>query len=322
MIILLDNSRISHFKSCPMQFKIRDILHWTRDTAKPAMDFGACFHEGFAALFKNINKGFGQGELLEMATFGFQSEWNKKELPSFDDMIAMDDLFPRVPGVAGEMYENYISQKWDWFTEIEVLEVEKPFLVPLITPEDNILYKGEPVTVYLCGRRDVVIKDQDGIWVVEHKTSSLYSKDYGLQYRFTNGFNPNSQVDTYAYATKLQYGDKARGVYINGCLVHSKRHDIFKVIPIYKSEGMLESWYNDTRFYVEQLLRHQESGYWPHNVQGCYTPYGTCEFKEICETCDDPEKIQADIFPGYKIEKWEPFDEATLKELLDECTNA
>lgn len=333
-IYFLDNTRISSFKACPSAYAMRHELDWTKDTSKAALDFGGCWHEGMAAVFKNLSSAKSHTELATFAKEGFQAEWYHRGLCDVDNIISMDDLYPRVPGVAFEMYSNYLESRWDWLQTIDVLSVEAPFCVPLI--DDNKCYicgtdtsKPElltitnacstcgtmPIKVFLVGRRDAVIQTDDGIWVLEHKTSSLYSVDYGFQWKFTTSFSPNSQVDGYSYANLMDYGDKARGVYINAALVHKKRHDIFKTLPIYRSLDLLESWYDDTTHWVKELITHKHQKYWPHNTSSCFTQYGACEFRDICEISSDPFKLPVTPM-GYKVEHWEPFDEKTLESLI------
>jgi hypothetical protein len=251
-------------------------------------------------------------------------------MPNPDDLIQIDKLYPRVPGVASELIGHFLDVKMPWLLDIEILEVERPFVVPL--------FETETQRIFLIGRKDAVIRTPDGIWALEHKTTSLKAKVESckngsfFQYKFMNMFGMSPQVSGYTFSLKLEYGQEAMGVYILGYLVHKDiltslpRYGIenaFKTIPIYKSEELLATWYADTKYWVEQLLKMNndssktEDLHWPHNEASCQHQYGDCEYKDICELTALPSKLPV-IPPGYKEEFWEPFDVNQLEEIIKE----
>lgn len=312
-VILIDNSRVKAYKACAMNYFINHQLYWRPAIDAPALGFGGCWHEAMAMIFNMIKKHgashFSRKELIVLAKHAFMEEWKKREMPNPDNMLVMEDYFPRVPGVAFSMIENYVDQKYNWFQEIEVLAVEQPFLVPLTE------YKGK--RVFLIGRTDLDFKDREGIWVGEHKTSSLYSKTYTFQYKFTHSFSNDAQVNTYVFKQKMTYGAKVKGAQIFGALMHAKIHDKFKVIPIYKDDFFLEAWYKDTCYWVHQLIDQTEQDFWPKNDTSCATQYGFCQNKAVCDMVSDPRSLATHPM-GYKIEKWEPYDETTMKKIMKE----
>lgn len=316
MKVFLDNSRLSHFKMCAMFYFLRDILHWTKDSIKPPLLFGACIHEALAVIFLQC-KSVAKDELKLLAMNAFNTEWEARGGPKVDDFLNLEKFKMRIPFTGSLIIDQFIDTQWKWLQLIEVLSVEKPFLFPLLTQEDNQI---DPVTedileVYLCGRRDVVYRENGNVWVGEHKTTSLYSIKNGIQPRFFEGFTFDSQPDTYLHATLLEY-PLTMGVRINAFLVNEK-HQYNKKYPLIKSLDTLASWHKDAQHWSYAIRKAINSGYFPHNSTGCMTPYGPCEFKEICTCCTNPAELNL-IFPGYKKEKWEPFDEAELKSLLIE----
>ncbi len=322
-IIFLDNTRISGFKTCPMKYMIKNKLGWVRDNIKAALDFGGAWHEGKAEIFrriqaiKAINAPFDEikwDDIHELAYAAFLTEWTERGLPLPEQAPElMEQYFPRVPGTAREMLWHYIDQNKQWLLEIEILDIERPFVVPLFeTPTQRI---------FLVGRRDMTYRDSGGVWANEHKTTTLGAAEKYMangqifQWKFLQMFNMSPQVAGYTYSLKLEYGAEARGVVISGDLVHKKHNDKFQNIPIWKDDSWLEQWYNDTCFWVERLLWHDEEGYYPHNESSCDGQYGPCEFKEICEACPDPRTLPQ-VWQGYKVDFWQPFEEKAMKDIM------
>jgi len=327
-IIFLDNTRISGLKKCPMFYMIRTKLGWVRDSVKPALGFGGAWHEGKAEVFRQvkllkqlrptvpareINKDFWT-QVHEKAFASFMAEWTLRELPDparFPEL--MEQYFPRVPGTAKEMLWHYIDQNKSWLWEIEILDIEKPFVVPLLETDTQ--------RIFLVGRRDMTYRDSQGVWANEHKTTTLGAAEKYIvqgqifQWKFLQMFNMSPQVAGYTYSIKLEYGNEARGVVISGDLVHKKHNDKFQNIPIWKDDSWLESWYTDTQFWVKQLLWHDKEKFYPHNENSCDGQYGPCEYKDMCEACSDPREL-SQVWQGYKVEFWEPFDEDAMKEIM------
>lgn len=324
-IIFLDNTRISNCKACPMKHCIKSHLGWVREGHRAPLDFGGAWHEGKAEIFRQVkflrdsgvdtppDEGFWEFCHLR-AVNAFNTEWTARGMPlPEENPELMEQFFPRVPGTAQEMLRHYINQNKTWLWEIEILDIEKPFVVPL--------FETETQRIFLVGRRDLTYRDHAGVWAGEHKTSTLGAAEKYIvqgqifQHRFLTSFNMSPQVAGYTYSLKLEFGDEARGVVISGDLVHKKYNDKFQNIPIWKDDFWLEGWYNDTIHWVKQLLQYEADGYFPHNETSCETQYGSCEYKEICEACPDPRTLPQ-IWVGYKVDFWEPFDEAAMKDIM------
>jgi len=322
--VFLDNTRISAIKTCPMYYNLRHNLAWVSEREKPPLGFGGAWHEGKGEIFRQVKKAREKNltpdedfwsSVFNSSCLAFMREWEKRNLPPESNADLYEFYYPRVPGVAFEMLRNYISLKKDWlFHEIEILSVEEPFLVYLFETEQDI--------IYLVGRRDATIRSSDGVWALEHKTTTLaaseknMSKGFIFQTRFLQSFNMSPQVSGYTYSLQATYGKEARGVIICGDLVHKTHQDKFVHIPIWKSPDFIESWYNDTIFWVRTLLTYKELNLFPHNECSCETQFGPCDYRSLCESCPDPSILDRP-FAGFKVEPWEPFDESELKSILE-----
>ena len=329
-IRLFDNSRLDGVRTCAMYFLLRYKRHWETTGKRPPLIFGSCWHAGAEAVFRLIKAGtFDHMTLLDAAMTAFNTEWEKEGMPAELSLEQAQKFKARIPGTARDMFNTYLEENEIWLKSIEVLAVEKPFIVKLMTIPGDEVFDSEIIEpsftdctitdtdIYISGRLDVVIKDRDGIWPLEHKTTTLYSIKNGFQQKFLNMWSPSSQIDTYIYAAMSIYGNEnVPGLYVNGALVHNTVR-AFTLIPIMKGIKELKSWFNDCRYWISQILDHEKQDYWPHNLKGCWGPYGACTFRDICEMTYNPATLPG-IPPEFKIEPWEPFDEEELKKLIRE----
>ena len=95
-----------------------------------------------------------------------------------------DRYAPRTPMIAAEMLSNYLNERWDFMTTVELLSVEQPFAVKLYADDTPIRY---------IGRFDKIVKHpQHGILIIEHKTTSSYAKASGFRTDYITSLSPNS----------------------------------------------------------------------------------------------------------------------------------
>ena len=111
-----------------------------------------------------------------------------------------EELVPLASG----MLTGYVEH-WRGQDDFEVLHVEMPFRVPLVTPT------GRASRIFdLVGRVDMVVKKADGsIWLVEHKTVGNKDPHYFRRLETDN------QIRAYAWAVSRFLGVSIRGVLYN-----------------------------------------------------------------------------------------------------------
>jgi len=111
-----------------------------------------------------------------------------------------DDLIPLASG----MLKGYVEH-WRDQDDFEVLHVELPFRVPLISPS------GIASRIFdLVGRVDMVVRKPDGsLWVVEHKTVGVKDSQYFRR------LETDFQVRAYVWAVSRFLGIEVRGILYN-----------------------------------------------------------------------------------------------------------
>jgi len=330
-ILTYDNSRIKSYKHCKREYQLAHTLYWTPLGDAPALVFGGAYHEAKAAIFRHKDN-LERCNLIEVAMLAFNDEWEKRKGPSSVEDLAM--WFPRVPVVAEESIHNWLDKYYDWLIKIEILEIEEPFAVPLFIKhtcpycmnklsetywENNkyCLHCHAPLTeVLLIGRRDLVFRLNGKVHVLDTKTSTLYAVNGGFQKQFVDQFHIDSQVDGYYYTTILTHGE-CESMIIDAAQIKKGHYDILDMYEYTRDFHGLYTWFEETAQYVNNILRDTKEGAhrFVRNPEACGTKYGFCKYYNICRSIYTPWNEIAQP-PGFKIEKWEPFDEEELKALI------
>lgn len=193
-----------------MRFSVSDVMYGTSDcrrawylgrtweSIKPIMPFfiGEVVHKGVEILFThrqssikansntilNMTRVFGEKRIRQIArglgdVFSvYQSE--------FDEAL---DRSIRVT-------KNYLDYEDESPLEGEVVDIEKKFALPF----DGFM---------VSGRIDLVLRRDDGLWIVDHKTTSS-----GLDER---GMDLDEQVTAYLWAARRIYDEEIGGIIFN-----------------------------------------------------------------------------------------------------------
>ncbi len=289
-----DNSTLDTFRVCQRRFYYRHIRKWETDSIKSALIFGTCWHAAMDFVWANPDT------TPERAFQAFIQEWNSSALKDSEHF----DLYPRTPGRAAEMLMEYLSRYSNWLKSIEVIAVEKAFIVPLSLDKQNLFYIGKWDKLYREGRFYTI---------TDHKTTSSFANTW------LNGWSPNGQVDGYLYAGHMEYGDDFRNVIIDGALVQKTKVDFLKV-PVERQLYMLEQWkwevidlIDQIWYYEQELLRLRNEEpeeilkTYPKCTTSCTSYYGCCPYINLCKFVPNPELLNEPP-DGFVISDWKPFN--------------
>lgn len=320
-----DNTEISTYKECPRKYFIRHVLGWTVSMGNdetgnvdkrkaPALVFGSCWHAGMDAVW-GAGLNATPEERLELAIDAFKKEWEEN---NYEYNLSLDEaaaLGARNPGVASEMYYNYIDQRGRMLAETNVLGIEQPIAMPFPGLDDT----------WYVGKLDKVV-DYHGIHILEHKTTTLYRINGNFDADYIESWNAASQVKGYQMVGSLYYPD-LQDVWVDCSLVHKKVHDAFRFVPVSHSWHLLEEWITDTRKWISCMTEERQQwekngrvlkdGNFRRNEDQCYGKYGKCPFLAICSTISDPSILKEPPV-GYVEERWEPFDVLKLEKLIEQ----
>ena len=311
-----DNTRISGYRGCPRKFYFRHVMHWAGEGWSPPLTFGSSWHAAMDTVWTaSQDDYFSKEDVIKGGYAAFVDCWMDDGAPDPAEMgpEELDRLGARTPMNALEMPFDYVDERWDFLKRIDVLEIEKPFAVPL-DPNDE--------TLFYVGRLDKVFEMDGGVYVGEHKTTSLYAVNGGFRSNFLDSFSPNSQVDGYLHALHMLYGEQAKAVWIDAALVHKKHHDIFKFIPIERQIDQLDSWLWDTHQWIEQIERDWSAdvdssapfmGAFRKNTDSCQDFARNCPYMMMCKAWPNP--IGKPVPEGFEVNRWSPFERLELEKI-------
>ncbi len=260
------------------------------------------------------------GSLAALASMAFNKYWTDEG--GFPLDIPMEQLYafePRTPGIAHEMFLNYILKRWDMLQRADVLAIEQPFAVPIPGVED----------VFYIGKLDKVVYYNGQRIILEHKSTTAYATVGNFRQDYVESWNMSSQVMGYQFGGNLFFGG-IDGIWVDAALVHKKVHDAFKFIPVSHNALLLKEWISNTSDWISQIIaeekRFEETGaltptLFKKNTESCYGKYGVCPFLDICRGLDDPTKLDGPP-GGFHVEKWEPFDVLRMNKILQLETTA
>ncbi len=329
---LYDNTRLSAAKTCLRLFYFRHRRHWRPDGTGIKLVFGSSWHAGQDQIWPHLNRGASEEETLKLAILAFDEKWTEGGFPGISEWSLADSerYSPHTPGVAAEMLLNYIKHRGAFIRDIELLAVEMPFAVPLTLDQG-------PSAPLAIGRTDKVIRLtrptlglRAGVWGIEHKTTAWYKKDGGFRSEWMESFSPNSQIDGYVHQLNMNY-ENARGILVDGALVHKTVHDKFKFIPCDRLLEQLDAWLNETLYYIKQIEEQDNAlslqrmkgisekvpflQAFPKNTESCAGKYmQVCAYRDLCRFNPNPEKLVEPPM-GYIEEEWSPFDVLKLEKI-------
>ena len=246
--------------------------------------------------------------LTEVASNAFNNVWTEAGWPLTPSPDEYQDFKARTPTKAREMFFYYYKELSEHLNRWTLVQAEKPFCVPLDPENSDIFYSG---------RIDKVIEDETGdIWLLEHKTSTLYSKAAGFRNDFVQSFSPNSQVEGYMYAIRFLQSqgdlpkDKTfRGVYVDASLVH-KTSFHFKRIPVYYDDNLVAEWLDDVLHWHRSFTDSQKRDSFPRAPNNCFNKYSQCSYLHLCRTHPSMQSFSNMDEPpeGFVADEWKPYD--------------
>jgi hypothetical protein len=295
-----DNSTLTDARVCLRRFYFSKLRNFEPKGIRQGMEFGTCWHSAMDFVFLNA-KNLDNEKLWVGACGTFDAAWQKSPISQLEDF----DLFPRTPGRAHDMLAEYIDRFAAEIKRCTVIGIEQPFIVPLTSDDDKLMY---------IGKLDKVIETSEGIRIWDHKSAKSFSSSW------LESFSPNSQIDGYAHAGFTTYGSKFAGCMIDGALVQKTKID-FKRIPISRIAAHLESWLFEVLETIEQieyeearLTEYRMSGKrdtilkcFRQNTSRCTEYFGVCPYLDLCKFQDNPDSypIQDELFTEHK---WQPFN--------------
>ena len=275
---MFDYTMMSTFLTCRRKYKFRMVDNIVPKIPAMAPEFGRCIHKALDNWYKSKDPNRASDEFKAM----------------YHEELSLDDKRTHQMGewIIHNYHEKYIDQPF------EVLEYEHEFSIKL------------PNECKLIGRMDKLIKWDNVIWVMDHKTTS------SLGPQFFKSHTPNLQFDGYTYAAR-KLGYDCKGVLVDAILVAKG------LLPGPGKNGNLTPLARDFAYRTDEQLviyeqaiqkiqqdiqlcslnsEYDDAVYYP-NYDACIY-YGECPYRRIC--IEDKAIWPKIIAQDYETNIWDP----------------
>jgi hypothetical protein len=319
---LYDNTRMSDAKRCLRFYFYRHHMNWTTAEVRVPLVFGSAWHAAQEVIWDNAAK-MGSTDLVSKAFDAFVTTWCKGGMPHPHNIgLELEkELSPRTPGRALEMIVGYIMSRLPRIKDLEVISIEKPFAVPLDPTDDTLFY---------VGKIDKIVRWNDKVLGIEHKTTTAYKKNGPFRSGFVDSFSPNSQVDGYLYALHLMFPGDVGGIWVDAALVH-KEVEGFTFIPVERKLEHLDTWLWEVRWWINiieqekakiaDLANATAKPYmeaFPKNTNSCWDFGASCPYLDLCKAWPNP--LGKPLPTGFSEIKWDPLENVPgLSDIVDKA---
>ena len=277
----VNSSSLGPFKVCPRKYEYEVLRGLTSgDTLSVHLTFGTLVHEGLER-YEKLRQNGGEHEeaLRAVVAEALEKTWNSKLGRAWISGHADKNRLSLIRSLVwyldkwnedGENYETLVLKDGSPAVELK-FEFDSGWRSPVT---------GERVSFYGSLDRIVLVKSLEKKYILDTKTTG-----YGVKYQgFAEKFTPDNQFSLYALAGRVAFGEEVEGVVLDGVEVKASVTNFARTI-VGRTERQLQEWLRDSHWWLTQMHRCAEEGYWPQNDKSCGM-YGGCEWRGICSEPD------------------------------------
>lgn len=287
---VIDNSAISSFKKCPLDWYYSSLRALTRKGGNIHLHFGGAYAAGLEAGRKAFyDQELSEAESLAVALDTATRFWG--------------DFTP--PEDSAKTYDRLIYALCEYFCQYPLsTDIIKPFKLAtgksaveftFAIPIPDLIHPttGEPILY--AGRFDMLAVREGVLFVEDDKTASQ------LGSQWMRNWDLDAQFTGYCWAAReFQY--PVAGAIIRGLSILKNGFGHAQAI-IYRPDWQIERWLESTIHQIKMMIAYWQTGYYPPALDkhSCNS-YGGCGFSQLC-TSPNPESW---IELNYEPRVWDP----------------
>jgi len=268
--LLIDYSGVlRNWQECPRKLFYAWFMLRRAATEATALRFGRLMHQCLAIRYKCKALGRGTEESIRRATDTLiESTFRSVEEPDLD---WRDSKLARI---VMDAYES--TYCYDDYEPIIMANgrpaVELTFAVKLGD------LAGIPVRY--IGAIDLVAQDQDGLWLVDTKTTSVMGEG------FWKDIQVSPQLMGYTFALRAA-GYNVVGYQVNAIALRKPNKSGEANVDFarqrhFVDEDQLNEWVRDVEGQLTGILDCWQRQHWPRHCAHCVHKFGTCEYYDVC----------------------------------------
>lgn len=280
--LFIDNSTLEKITTCPRSAFYYMIRKRELNGRKDSLNFGSGMHAGLASLYTDYYKdSFNDKDSVDRAlkciTDHFEA--NPQDSETFRTVDrAVDMLLQYHKKYTVEPFTIHHMHEFDKKPCVEI-----PFAVPIGRIED--------VPIIWTGRIDAVIRWDKLLWILDHKTTSIFGGTYFEQFR------NSGQFIGYCWAYEQVMHERVHGVLINALAIRkitpSGKPVEFARERIDYTRDQINEWQQNTMRIINTFLGYAVAGLgldndlantdeFPMHSPWCHNKYGKCQYFEVC----------------------------------------
>jgi hypothetical protein len=294
-----DNTKLKAY-ACEERGKLGHEEHLIPVEPAEALVFGEMFHKAVEAWTEMTNGGMPEDRAVEQAEREAGYIW-EAGIPA--EMREMLELSGNRRSIANfkRLFAGF-RRKWPLAMYDEIIAVEKPFALPL-----GRTHRG--ISIAWCGKRDRILKWQNGIYYTDIKTST-----YALDESFFEKFKRSGQMLGYAWAGRQELGLDFTGILIQAVQVQAPlktkaraAEELIQADTIRIADAQIDEWRESTLRRIDRIHRTREEGiYARDNGDLCQNYNRSCEYARLCNA---PAELRPMLKQQhYKVRIWNPLE--------------
>lgn len=333
--LLVDNSFLSCFTTCPRQAFYKYILRRQLIKPRAALFYGGAIHKAL-----EVRDRF----QLPIVTLEIENAMIDALIAYYTGVDFDNDY--RNLDYAIETIKRYnTAWKFDQNVAINLptgqCAVELPFAIPLGTittaipilccdalnpikePELIHTWPQSEFEIVFTGKIDRLCDYQGAYWLLDHKTTSIGGPT------FFSEFYTSLQFRGYKFAGEQILGAPISGVLINAIIARKPKADgstnyTFERQPIPIAQSLIQEWKHTflklTRNWLNMLQESEaeKEQAFPIHTGSCFHKYGQCEYFEVCQLPVDHRAtmLSTQLFEDHS---WSPLEDGAKPKPLPEA---
>lgn len=242
---ITDSSKLQAYMKCERRFFYEYVLGWRPEGTNHDTQFGTHFHKAMEVILKRFHENGKYTMEAVNEAFNVFEELYRRDFPQVTDEI----YEPKNPQYAHIALAEYSAMYARDSFEVIANEINgKSLIGQNLDGSDR----------YITYRIDSVIRDERGIWGLEHKTTKYLSNSWKAQW------NTSVQLGTYTHGLYCNFPrEEVRGMIVN--VFNFKKipkrkpaverltiHDYDRIF-IEKTEAQMETWLHTLNKRMDQL---------------------------------------------------------------------
>lgn len=318
--LLIDSSSTGNVMTCKRLAEYSFCRHLKPDDDKAALKAGGIAHKVLEARYRLGTPMYQQDADVERVMISTAEAEYQKWTPPEDDFRTFSTMVSMIRAYGEhhpiESFKIVALADAKPFIEVPFLRplceitVNADFLVqPLKLTPQGIQKAGPAFTSHLAtikvawiGRIDMVYETSSGVYVMDHKTSTMATN--------TGEFVLSHQMYGYVSAVEYLLGTQVAGFVVNRIVWRKPTRTgipfTFERSLTTVSRPLLDEWKQDVVHIIADLIEGIRRGYLQKETTWCYGKFGQCPFHKVC-CLDSTEQREMMLASGeFTTNEWSP----------------